>query len=133
MSRVPAHWDAIARGACVVRDSGLPIPVIGNGDCHSAGHASVLAADAGVDGVMIGRASFGCPWLFDPRYNAAVSGVGCDPVASPHVSAGQRLLALLRLIMIWHHAYKLNRGKFEDLRKCFQSYVATAWQSGQRH
>jgi len=67
MSRVPAHWDVIARGAAAVRASGLPIVYMGNGDAMSYAHALDLAAAHGVDGVMMGRASFGTPWLFDER------------------------------------------------------------------
>lgn len=41
----------------------VSIPVIGNGDVHSLEDAKKLIETAEVDGVMIGRATYGAPWL----------------------------------------------------------------------
>jgi tRNA-dihydrouridine synthase B len=54
-----ARWEYIAR----VRDA-LSIPVVGNGDVQTAADAFDLVARTGCDGVMIGRASLGRPWIF---------------------------------------------------------------------
>ncbi|MBQ8656735.1 MAG: tRNA-dihydrouridine synthase family protein [Prevotella sp.] len=43
------------------------LPVIGNGDIHSLAEADAAFDRYGVDGVMIGRATFGCPWIFSRR------------------------------------------------------------------
>ena len=42
----------------------IHIPIIGNGDIHSIEEADQAFDRYGVDAVMIGRATFGCPWLF---------------------------------------------------------------------
>jgi tRNA-dihydrouridine synthase len=42
----------------------MHIPIIGNGDITSAGTAQQRFEDYGVDGIMVGRATFGRPWLF---------------------------------------------------------------------
>ncbi len=54
-----ADWDIIAK----VKES-LSIPVIGNGDINSPQSAGAMFSHCGCDGVMIGRAARGNPWIF---------------------------------------------------------------------
>jgi tRNA-dihydrouridine synthase B len=54
-----AEYETIAEIKQAVR-----IPVIANGDIDSAGKAARVMAATGVDGVMIGRAAQGRPWIF---------------------------------------------------------------------
>jgi len=54
-----ANWDEIAR----VVDA-LEIPVIGNGDIHTADDVVRMVRHTGCAGAMIGRGAFGNPWLF---------------------------------------------------------------------
>ncbi len=53
-----ADWKAIAAVKAAVR-----VPVIANGDCAGVDDASEMLARSGADGVMIGRAALGQPWL----------------------------------------------------------------------
>lgn len=53
-----ARWDIIKE----VKDS-VSIPVIGNGDVDSPQKAKQMLDELGVDGVMIGRAALGNPWM----------------------------------------------------------------------
>lgn len=43
----------------------VSIPVIGNGDVDGGASAKMMFEKTGVDGVMVGRASLGNPWIFD--------------------------------------------------------------------
>ena len=59
-----ADWTLIGE---VKRNPRIHIPIIGNGDIRSLDDADRAFNEYGVDGVMIGRATFGCPWLFTRR------------------------------------------------------------------
>lgn len=56
-----ADWSEIAR---VKANPRLHIPVIGNGDITSPERLVQAFEQSGVDGVMVGRASIGAPWIF---------------------------------------------------------------------
>ena len=56
-----ADWTLIGE---VKSNPRIHIPIIGNGDIHSLDEADAAFQRYGVDGVMIGRATFGCPWIF---------------------------------------------------------------------
>lgn len=67
MSDVPARWDRIKR-AVEIRDAlGVATLIAGNGDVRDIADARAKAAATGCDGVMLGRAIFGNPWLFAER------------------------------------------------------------------
>jgi len=57
-----ADWDAIAEVKRAVR-----IPVIGNGDVKCVADIERIQQHTGCDGVMIGRAAMGNPWIFQRR------------------------------------------------------------------
>jgi len=63
MSKVPAHWDVIKRATEIAE--GSEVIIVGNGDVQSIEDGKEKAQASGVDGVMIGRAILGKPWLFD--------------------------------------------------------------------
>lgn len=69
-----ACWDWIA----AVKDA-VRIPVIGNGDITTADDAMRMFAQTGCDTVMIGRGSFGYPWIF-AQIKARLAG---EPVYEP--------------------------------------------------
>ena len=57
-----ADWRAIAEVKQAVR-----IPVIGNGDVKTVADIDAIQAQTGCDGVMIGRAAIGNPWIFSRK------------------------------------------------------------------
>ena len=56
-----ADWTLIGE---VKRSPRIHIPIIGNGDIKSLDDADHAFDEYGVDAVMVGRATFGCPWFF---------------------------------------------------------------------
>ncbi|MBQ4276852.1 MAG: tRNA dihydrouridine synthase DusB [Bacteroidaceae bacterium] len=56
-----ADWTLIG---AVKNNPRMKIPVIGNGDIDSALRAKQCFDNYGVDGIMVGRATFGRPWIF---------------------------------------------------------------------
>ncbi len=64
MSAVPAHWD-LMKEILKLRDEISPETLIfGNGDALDIKDAEQKVKETGCDGVMLGRAIFGNPWLF---------------------------------------------------------------------
>jgi tRNA-dihydrouridine synthase len=58
-----ADWDAISKGASIIKESG--IIAIGNGDVSSVDDARNKMEAYGLDGVLVGRAAQGNPWIFN--------------------------------------------------------------------
>ncbi len=72
-----ADWEAIARAGKIVKDAGIMF--LGNGDVKSMKDAEEKIKKYNVDGVLVGRATFGNPWFFaseEPshldRFDAAI-------------------------------------------------------------
>jgi tRNA-dihydrouridine synthase B len=58
-----SKWDMISQVVDAVN-----IPVTGNGDVKSMSDARRMAAETGVESVMIGRGAMGKPWVFDESF-----------------------------------------------------------------
>src|SRR3989338_3830450 len=110
MSLAPAHWDIIAE-AVKIRDEFYGDKkdktfILGNGDVQSVADAKEKARVSGADGVMIGRAIFGNPWLF---LNAQKTNF-------------EKLSVLFEHTKLFE---KINKGrKFDVMKKHFKSYVS---------
>ena len=70
-----ADWTLIGK---VKQNPRIHIPIIGNGDITTPGEARQAFERYGVDAVMIGRATFGHPWLFK-EIRDYLDGRGPDP------------------------------------------------------
>lgn len=110
MSKVPAHWDEIAK-LRPLRDRLAPKTIIiGNGDVRDRAHGLQLATESGVDGVMIGRGIFHDPYAF----------AGQPSEQSPQAMLGI-LLRHVELYEQWG-----STKPFQILKKFFKLYV-TGW------
>jgi len=107
MSKVPANWKVIGQAVEIARGSGVVI--IGNGDVRDLADARQKAEQYGVDGVMLGRAVFGNPWLFNHR------------VTIDQVPLKKRLQVMVEHTQLFE---KLMGDKpFEYMKKHFKAYV----------
>ncbi|MEK7109559.1 MAG: tRNA-dihydrouridine synthase [Patescibacteria group bacterium] len=64
MSKVPARWERVARAVAIRNELKSDTLIVGNGDVKDLEDAKQKAKETGADGVMLGRAIFGRPWLF---------------------------------------------------------------------
>ena len=78
MSKVPARWEHVQEAVQMRNElqgtvwqkqnpHNHPTLIFGNGDVHTLQDAYTRAKETGADGVMLGRAIFGNPWLFNPE------------------------------------------------------------------
>jgi nifR3 family TIM-barrel protein len=72
-----ADWTLIGE---VKNNPRMKIPIIGNGDITSAEKLAEYYNRYGVDGVMVGRASIGAPWIFKKMKHYMQHGSPIDPI-----------------------------------------------------
>lgn len=114
MSKVPAHWELMSR-VVELRDAISPETlVIGNGDVRDLAHARQLVSETGCDGVMLGRAIFGNPWLFaTPQH----------PQRCEDVAVEERLETLIEHIRLYDEILGGTKS-FAIMKKHFKAYVS---------
>ncbi len=92
MYRGEADWSLIG---AVKANPRMHIPIIGNGDITSAVRAREAFDRYGVDGIMVGRASFGHPWIFREIRHFLDTGEQLPPLSVPErVTLAKRHLQL---------------------------------------
>lgn len=107
MSKVPARWEFVKRAVELRDESGAKTLIFGNGDAKGLDDARALVIETNCDGVMLGRAIFGNPWLFAER--------------TPDIK--EKLSVLIEHIRLFDE--KLGGFKnFAIMKKHFKSYVS---------
>jgi nifR3 family TIM-barrel protein len=76
----PVDWNAIAE----IKERAR-IPVIGNGNVRTVADIDTIQRETGCDGVMIGRAAIGHPWIFSRRDKEQVPVEECIRMARRHL------------------------------------------------
>lgn len=108
MSKVPARWGRIA-DAVTLRDKlGSRAKIIGNGDVESVAHGKQLAEQTDCDGVMVGRAAIGNPWIFARRGEAPT----CD----------ERIQAAVRHLELFMEIFG-ESGHYPPMKKHLSKYI----------
>jgi len=106
-----SFWERIA----IVKKA-VSIPVIGNGDISSGADAVRMLSETGCDAVMVGRATFGNPWLF-AEIKAALNG---EAYAPP--SENERMAMILRHVRESRDTYGERHARGE-MKKCAAWYL----------
>lgn len=108
MSLVPAHWE-LAHRVVELRDTYAPHTlVLGNGDVESKADAHTKTKESGLDGIMLGRAVFGNPWLFTDR-------------TYEDISPRERIDALITLSTYFDELRP--RKSFHIMKKHFKAFI----------
>ena len=108
-----ARWDEIAAVAAA-----LDIPVIGNGDIHTAADAYAMWRETGCAGIMVARGSFGNPWIFQE-----VRDLLDGRPARPSPGVAERFAVLLRHVELQRAIQGDDRRTAVEFRKHLNWYV----------
>lgn len=108
MSKVPAHWDEIARVVALKHQMKSPVLVVGNGDVVDRADGIAKAKESGVDGIMIGRGIFNNLWAF-------------EHTPQNHTSE-ERLAFFMEHITSYESEWKGEKN-FQPLKKFVKTYV----------
>ncbi|MDZ7633761.1 MAG: tRNA dihydrouridine synthase DusB [Bacteroidales bacterium] len=113
MYRGEADWSLIGE---VKNNPRIKIPIIGNGDVNGPERAKLMFDTYGVDGIMIGRATFGRPWIFREIRHYLETGE-----LLPEPTVGEKAdLALLHLDKSLEH--KEGKTSILEMRRHFSNY-----------
>lgn len=109
MSKVPARWERVARAVEIRNALGSQTLIFGNGDALSIEDAQLKAAASGADGVMLGRAIFGNPYLFHPEKDIST------------VTIEERLQVMVEHSKLFEEL--LPHKSFAIMKKHYKAYV----------
>lgn len=104
----PADWTLIGK---VKANPRIRIPIFGNGDIDSPEKAVEYRARYGVDGVMIGRASIGHPWIFNEIKHFIATGqhLAAPSIADRVEAAREHLRSSLAWKGPWEGVVEMRR------------------------
>jgi tRNA-dihydrouridine synthase B len=113
MYKGEADWSHIAR---VKSNPNIEIPIFGNGDIDSPQKALEYKEKYGIDGIMIGRAAIGYPWIFNEIKSFLNNGTLLDkPNLTSRVEAAKNHL-------IWSIEWKGEKLGIVEMRRHYTNY-----------
>ena len=113
MYKGEADWNHISR---IKQNPNIEIPIFGNGDIDSPEKALEYKNKYACDGIMIGRAAIGYPWIFNEIKHFFKTG---EHLAAPTIS--DRLLAV-RQHAEWSAEWKGERLGLVEMRQHYSNY-----------
>ena len=113
MYKGEADWDYISE---VKQNPNIEIPIFGNGDINSAEKALEYKNKYACDGIMIGRAAIGYPWIFNEIKHFFKTG---EKLAEPTIE--QRLEAVQQHA-IWSADWKGEKLGLIEMRQHYSNY-----------
>jgi tRNA-dihydrouridine synthase B len=108
-----ADWSHIAR---VKNNPRITMPIFGNGDIDSPQKALHYKNEYGIDGIMIGRAAIGYPWIFNEIKHYFKTG---EHLAKPSVS---NRVEAVRNHLTWAMEWKGERLGIVETRPHYSNY-----------
>ncbi|KMQ65791.1 NifR3 family TIM-barrel protein [Chryseobacterium angstadtii] len=113
MYKGEADWEHISR---IKQNPNIEIPIFGNGDIDSPEKALEYKQKYACDGIMIGRAAIGYPWIFNEIKHFFETG---EHLAEPTIS--DRLLAV-RQHAEWSVEWKGEKLGLIEMRQHYSNY-----------
>ncbi len=114
MSKSPADWNNIKRIVEIRDKMKVKTLIIGNGDVKDLEHARNLAKETGCDGVMLGRAIFGNPWLFSEKAPSVKEKL---KVMIKHTKLFEKLLGNYKNFAVMKKHYKAYVNGFKGAKE----------------
>lgn len=115
LSLVPARWEEVARAVKLAEGTGTLI--IGNGDVIDLKDAEQKAKETGADGIMLGRAMFGTPWLFDRDRKSPPTIQEKFEILIEHTHLYEKLLGDIKNFAIMKKHYKAYVNGFDGAKE----------------
>ena len=108
-----SDWSYIAK---VKNNPRMRIPIFGNGDIDSPEKALEYRNKYGIDGIMIGRAAIGYPWIFNEiKHYFATGELLPSPTIADRVEAAKNHL-------LWSVEWKGERQGVVEMRRHYANY-----------
>lgn len=110
MSLVPARWEEVKRAVEIRNELAPEVLIAGNGDVMTIAQGEVRAQETGADGVMLGRAIFGNPWL------------GNKNILVENVPLPQKLRVMVEHTTLFEELLGPHKS-FSIMKKHYKAYV----------
>ena len=114
MDKGSADWVPIAR---VKENPRIHIPIFGNGDIDTPEKALHFKNKFGVDGIMIGRAAIGYPWIFNEIKHFVKTGEHLSP---PTI---QQRVEVIRQHLQQSVQWKGSIAGINEMRRHYTNYL----------